>query len=363
MFSFSKLKEFFHKHEARLSALTLASGFFIDYLTLKRVDYWLDNIFIVAYLIIAGGSILIINVYEAGRFHNKFTFAVYEFLPFTLQFAFGGLFSAFTIFYSKSSSFVASAVFVVLMFGLMVGNEFFKERYSKLNFQIGIYFLAIFSFSIYFLPLMTKHIGAVMFLLSGAVSLAFIAGFVFLISRLAPQKFQEDFRLLTIVMLGIWVLMNIFYFTNIIPPIPLSLKSGNVYHSMEKKTGGGYIARGEKEASGLARWNLVKKIHLAPGEGAYVFSSVFSPAELDTEITHNWQYYDQENKKWVSASKITFPIVGGRNEGYRGFSKKENIFPGEWRVDVETGRGQAIGRVRFDIEIGNFVTELETTDL
>ena len=363
MFSIPKLKEFFHKYESRLSAVTLGSGFLIDYLTLQRVDYWLDNIFIVSYLIIAGASILIINLYEAGKLRNNFTDAVYEFLPFTLQFAFGGLFSAFTIFYSKSSSWVASGVFVALLFGLMVGNEFFKERYSKLNFQIGIYFLAIFSFSIYILPVLVKKIGAGMFLASGAVSLLFIAGFILTIAYLAPHKFREDYKNLAVMLGGILALMNIFYFTNIIPPIPLSLKFGNVYHSIEKKPGGGYVARGEENKVWYRKFDYFKTIHLAPGEGAYVFSSVFSPAELDTVITHNWQYYDSKEKKWTSASRISFPIAGGRNEGYRGFSKKEFVFPGEWRVDVETERGQVIGRIRFDIENGAPEGELRTEEL
>ncbi|MCF1193471.1 DUF2914 domain-containing protein, partial [Mangrovimonas sp. AS39] len=64
--------------------------------------------------------------------------------------------------------------------------------------------------------------------------------------------------------------------------------------------------------------------------------------------------------KWVSGSKISFPIKGGRNEGYRGFSKKENVFSGKWRVDIETERGQVVGRVRFDIFIVDTAGVLET---
>jgi hypothetical protein len=359
-FSLKNLKEFFHTHESLFTSLTLVGGFIFDYLTLQRVDYLFDNVLIIGYLLVSGASILIKNIYETGKFHNKFTNSVYEFLPFTLQFAFGGLFSAFTIFYSKSASFLSTGIFVLILFILMIGNEFFKKRYQKLVFQIGIYFVAIFSFSIYFLPVLIKKMGVIVFLGSGLLSLALIGIFIFLISRFAPTRYIESRKFIYLTVFGLWALLNILYFTNIIPPIPLSLKTGEVYHLIEKQTGGGYLVTGEAKSKWYENLTLPRKIYLTPGKGAYVFSSVFAPTDLNIRIVHDWQYYDEQDKKWISANRIAFPIRGGRNEGYRGFSKKESIFPGKWRVDIETERGQVIGRVRFDIEIGNFTPELQT---
>jgi hypothetical protein len=43
-------------------------------------------------------------------------------------------------------------------------------------------------------------------------------------------------------------------------------------------------------------------------------------------------------------------VVGGeRSAGYRGFSLKRNVFPGRWRVSVETSSGYAIRRSTFPI--------------
>ena len=46
------------------------------------------------------------------------------------------------------------------------------------------------------------------------------------------------------------------------------------------------------------------------------------------------------------------PVEGGRREGFRTFSRK-TAFPadpvGRWTVDVMTGHGQLIGRVRFRV--------------
>ncbi|MDP9249281.1 MAG: DUF2914 domain-containing protein [bacterium] len=358
-FSFKNLKDFFHKHESALSSGTLITGFLIDYFTLRRVDYLFDNILIVFYLLLAGASIFLINLYETGKFRNKFTVVLYEFLPLILQFTFGGLFSAFTIFYGKSASFVATGFFVLSLFAIMIGNEFFKKRYSKLVFQVGIYFLALFSFFIYFLPVILRQMGVVIFLWSGTASLIFISIFIFFIARVAHFQYKDNYRTLFLAIFGVWAAMNLLYFFNVIPPIPLSLKTGAVYHSVQKLPGGGYLVVGEAETEWYKKWSFKKEIHLRAGEGVYVWSSVFAPAGLNINITHAWQYFDEEKGEWVDSSRISFPVLGGRDGGYRGFSKKENIFPGAWRVDVKTERGQIIGRVRFDIKIGDFAPELQ----
>jgi hypothetical protein len=53
----------------------------------------------------------------------------------------------------------------------------------------------------------------------------------------------------------------------------------------------------------------------------------------------------------VDVVKLT-PVEGGRREGYRTFSRKTG-FPerpqGRWTVDVMTGSGQLIGRLRFRV--------------
>ena len=126
------------------------------------------------------------------------------------------------------------------------------------------------------------------------------------------------------------------------------MKSGGVYHSVSKISEGNYQAIREVDK----RWykKLTKDVaHFNNSESAYVFSSVFAPTDLNTKIIHDWQYYDANQDKWISSSKVPFSIVGGRENGYRVFSKKENIFPGEWRVDVTTEMSQVIGRVSFRV--------------
>ena len=344
-----KLKFYFHKYESHLSSATLVFGFIFDFFTLQRVDYLGDNIFVISYLLVAGTSIIVINLYEDGKLQNKFFGAIHEFLPFVLQFAFGGLFSAFVIFYSQSASFVSSGVFILILVTLLVGNEFFKKRYEKLVFQTGVYFIALFSFFIYFLPVLLKKMGAWVFLGSGAISLFLIRIFILFIARYSPRRYKESYQILFATILSLFILINFLYFTNIIPPIPLSLKSADVYHLVTKKSDGNYEAVGEA-TSWMDKFRFNKKLHLESGDPAYVFGSVFAPTDLNTTIVHDWQYFSETSNKWVSVSKISFPIRGGRGEGYRAFSKKSNVFPGKWRVDIKTERGQVVGRVRFIVE-------------
>ena len=354
------LKAFYERFEKYISPVALISGFTFDYFTLKRVDFLFDNLLIIFYLIFAGASIVLINLFETNRGRNKFVENIYEFLPLFVQFSFGGLFSAFVIFYSKSASLFTSGAFILILAIFLIGNEFFKKRYSKLVFQVGVYFVAISSFSIYFLPVLIKKMGAPIFLLSGVISLILISIFIFIINRLIPERQDERGKLSGLVVLGLYISINILYFTNVIPPIPLSLKTADVFHNVERQVDGNYLVFGEYSNVWREKFSLSQKIHLISGEPVYVFSSIFAPTDLRIGLVHNWQYFDEDKGEWISAGKITFPIKGGRSEGYRGFSKKENVFEGEWRVDIETERGQVIGRVRFDIYIGGATQELES---
>ena len=90
-------------------------------------------------------------------------------------------------------------------------------------------------------------------------------------------------------------------------------------------------------------------IHLIPGQPLYAFSAVFAPTRLHTTITHRWEYFDEERGAWVMQSSHSYPIAGGREKGYRGYTLITHVQPGRWRVDVTTQRGQIIGRMKITV--------------
>jgi hypothetical protein len=76
-------------------------------------------------------------------------------------------------------------------------------------------------------------------------------------------------------------------------------------------------------------------------------TAIYAPAGLRQPVEHVWR----RNGVRVDTMRLT-PVQGGRREGFRTFSRK-TAFPadsvGRWSVDVMTGSGQLIGRVRFRV--------------
>lgn len=346
--AYRKVKYFLDKYERWLSPLAMAVGFVVDGFTLQRIDLWLENLIIMAYLAVAVFCIIYLNTYEKKLFQKRFLAWLNLVLPFVMQFAFGGLFSAFMIFYSRSATLYVSWPFILILFALLLGNEFFRERYRRLYFHLSILYLAFLAYAVFALPLVFDRIGKDVFLASGAVSLLMIALVVSIIYLINSQALRRDKYKLILSVGFIYLLFNILYFTNIIPPIPLSLKAGGVYHNIER-AGADYRLLYEEHDPGVFWRETARVFHWLPGERVYVFSSIFAPGDFREEIVHHWYVLKGEPAGWVLEDSLSFPITGGRDNGYRGYSYKSAVGPGQWRVDVATAGGQVLGQIRFEI--------------
>jgi len=220
----------------------------------------------------------------------------------------------------------------------------FRKYYLRPIVQIGIYFFLLFSIFAIILPFVLQALSAWVFLSSGALSLLFIFGYIALSSRYIDKvKFGIGRFVKPIV--AIFIFMNVLYFLNIIPPIPLSLKDAVVGHSVNM-SGGAYTILIEEELF-LERIMPWRTIHKKTGGTVAVYTAIFAPGSLEVDIFHNWQH--KEGGKWVSKDRLSYGIAGGRKEGFRGYSKKTSVPEGKWRVDVETARGQVLGRIWFDV--------------
>jgi len=350
-----RIEQLIHSYERSIAPFTFIAGFIFDTLTLRRVDLWLDQLALLGFLALAGTAILVLNVYEAGRLRVRIADSVIPFVPVVMQFAFGGLFSAFIIFYTKSAAFGKSYLFLLALAVLLVGNERFRKRYQRLTFQLSIFFTALFSYSILVFPIVAGQMGVLVFLAGGLMSIFFLGLSVLALQKLIPRQILESRRAILLSIGGIYVFFHLVYFTNIIPPIPLSLKESGVYHSVMRTSEGGYHVRFEpapwysffRETNAAYHW---KEKEMEP---VYFFSSVFAPTRLATEIFHRWYYYDEGQKEWARYAEVSFPIVGGRDGGYRGYSFVIGVRPGRWRVEVATGRGQVLGRDTFVVAGAN----------
>lgn len=81
--------------------------------------------------------------------------------------------------------------------------------------------------------------------------------------------------------------------------------------------------------------------------GIYAYTAINAPLGLEEHIYHVWLHDGQE------MDRIALDIRGGRKEGYRAWTHKQN-FPadprGRWQVKVMTDTGQMIGTLRFRVE-------------
>jgi hypothetical protein len=355
----SKFSDFYIKFEKFISPVGLIGGFIFTSLTLTRVDMFLENFWIIVHLCMVATAISVLTYYEnlAQRKNipeadqHKWHF----YLTLIIQFLFGGLFSTFFVFYLRSSSVTASWIFLLVLVVLLVGNELWKKHYKRLAFQVSILFISIYLFLIYLLPVIFHRLGADLFIASGLLSLLFTLLFVSLLKNFALEKFKNSHHVLRTSIFFIYVFMNVLYFTNVIPPIPLALKEAGAYHSVEKILDplspqfGNYEVQAEPR-SWLDYFNRYPVFHRQVGETIYVFSAIFSPVKFNTVIIHQWQYYDEVQGVWVDSNRTTLPIVGGRDGGFRTYSVRQNLPAGLWRVEVMTTQGQVIGTINFRVE-------------
>ncbi len=343
------VEELVHWYERYVSPLSLIGGFLADnYILLRRVDLWTSNALLGSYLLTAALGIILINLVESGRLRTQWVLKAAPAIPIIVQFSFGGLFSGFLSLYSRSAAFALSWVFVLMIAALLLGNERFLRLYRRFTFQIGLYFTVLFSFFIFFLPVVFRTIGPSMFIVSGLASVACIALFMRGIKFLMPEIVRRDRTRIARIIAIIYLTFNALYFSNAIPPLPMALKEAGVYHSVQRVSGTYILA-----AEPLAWWNLLERynttFHQAPGESAVVWSAVFAPSGLSTVILHEWQYYDEVAQAWQTTNTERFSITGGRDGGYRGYSIKSALEPGKWRVNVITEYGHVIGRVSFTV--------------
>ena len=342
------LEELISWYERRVAPFALFVGFIADNILFRVIDFWAMTFVLTLYLACALIFMFMLNLVEAGRVRQTFILHVTPFFSVIVQWAFGGMFSGFLVLYSESATMAASWVSVAILAVLLVANERFRRRYLHFSFQLGVLFTAILGLFIFLVPLALNQIGPVMFLASGVASVAFVALYLGMIWRVMPELVRKDLTRVATSIGTILLVANILYFTNAIPPLPLALKEAGIYHRIE---------RVDNEYHALAepaeRWRdylpFGRVFHRAPGEAMYVFSSVFAPAGLGTTIYHEWQHRDLETGRWRTTARVPFPIIGGRDGGYRGDSLSANPSAGKWRVNVLTGNGLVIGRVSFSV--------------
>src|SRR3569832_732403 len=238
---FKKFLVLWEKYERVFTGISMIIGFCGDLLLANRPDSVLDNTILIVYLLMAGGIIIVLNQRQIKRMAEEHP-AEPILLILTLQFLFGSLASNMLVLYGRSGTLTADAIFVGFLLFMLLGNEIFKTRYGQLRVNITIYYILTFTYLIIAVPtLIFQQINTWIFLASGGLSLAYIALFLWAVYRFILRGKYRVYHLAEVgAYIGIvFVAFNIFYFLNVIPPVPLSLIEIGIYHDVSHSVSAG----------------------------------------------------------------------------------------------------------------------------
>ncbi|HEV2431933.1 MAG TPA: DUF2914 domain-containing protein [Burkholderiales bacterium] len=348
-----RLRLYYSRNESRVAAAFFAAGFVFDMLTVGRIDSWVTIGQQLAYLLVIMAVLLHMfseqgsapaDISGRGIVVRRY----YEYRSAVVHFLLGALLNLYAIFYFKSSSLLVSFGFLGVLVAVLLANELRRIKAFGLAVKFALLGLCFLSFSACVIPIIVGSIGLGVFLLSmlaGCVPL--VAGAWWAVAKTPNQTLQARRQIL--VPLGCVVVGFLaFYLFRLIPPVPLSIPFMGVYHNVER-TDTGYRLSHERPAWRF--WhNGDQNFAARPGDKVYVFFRIFSPARFSDQTEMRW-YWKDPARGWTLHDSIPIRIVGGREQGFRGYGVKSNYQSGDWKVLVETTDGREIGRVYFDLTL------------
>ena len=312
--------------------LFFIGGFSWDALTLGRKIKPVDLFILAGYL--AGATVILVLLGRGVQFRGS------QYLSPVLQFFFGGIFSALFIFYFLSSGGIGGYLFVIGLAALLIGNELLGSRYAELTLSWTFFTLSACMFFNFALAHLFRSINTFWFYLGTLVAMLL----VIVLRRVSLHEAASIKP--SIAVAALLLLLHAF---NLIPPVPLVKKQMLIAHDM-KREGGAYLAQVESPEWRIWRTSSAT-FHRRAGERVYCFTSVFVPNGIRTTIRHRWERVDA-NGDWVTMDLRSFSIAGGRQGGYRGYTFKQNLIPGRWRVTAESESSATVGFVEFRVVNG-----------
>lgn len=352
---FKKFKRVVKEHWLTVSFIL---GFFTDLLLLNQIDNIVDNLILLFYATLASASLILFYVGVSQKAPPKTSSFFVRYMPMVMQYSFGGLLSGMLIFYGRSGDWLNSAPYLLLILSVIVGNELVHKRSDKLVFHLSTYFIGLFSYIVLVMPVVLGTMGDAIFFLSGVAALIMVTIVSQILYRVIPNFMQQNTRRIILSIGFIYVGLNTLYFTNIIPPIPLSLTELEIVQSVNKIQNGGY--RVVEEIPVWWQQFPFTKTEIHPTQGSIsCFAKVYAPTRLQTEIFHRWEYKNK-NGEWEERLHLGYPIAGSNKDGYRGYTTVTSFTEGEWRCKVETKRGQVLGHRTVIVKKGNPVSLVTT---
>lgn len=329
------------------------AGFLFDILTLGRIDAGLTVGQQAVYLALV--TVVLVHMLQAepgpaphaAAMSSRLKRWYFEYRNPAMHFLLGALLSAYTLFFFKSSSLLVSFGFMGVLVALLVANESARFKALGLPFKFALLGLCYLAFFAYVVPVLVGQTGLAVFLLSMGAGCVPLSAVAFSVAR-------EQKRTVLLPLGCVLVVFLAFYLFRLIPPVPLSMRFMGVYHGVER-TEAGYRLSHERPS-----WRIWQNgdqwFRAQPGDKVHVYFRLFSPSRFSDRVHMGWYRYEggaaagPKGRGWVLQDTIPIRILGGREEGFRGYGQKSNYQPGEWKVQVETTDGREIGRIYFSLE-------------
>jgi len=347
-----RLRDYLERNERPVAVAFFTGGFVFDIVTTGRIDSWATIAQQVLYLAAISGVLLHMLLEQgapppAPEGLPRLARWYYEYRVAALHFALGALMNLYAIFFFKSSSLLVSFGFLAFLLALLVANESRRFKALGLHVKSALLALCVLSFAAIVVPTLAGSVGPWVFaasMLAGALPFAALGLWI---RRRRPARLRAAARQILAPAGAMLLLFVVSYLLRVIPPVPLSIPFIGVYHGVER-TEQGYVLLNERPWWRF--WEHGDQQFLAqPGDRVYVFFRVFSPARFADRVRMRW-YWEPGGRGWLLQDSIPIDIVGGREEGFRGYGYKSNYQPGRWKVEVQTNDGREIGRVYFTLE-------------
>ena len=346
---FNKIKNIIEHHGKHFLTITFFTGFLIDWFLLPDISNPLYPYIGLFYGSVVATGIIFrewqLHLLSIGRGKRL----LMSLSNIVVSFALGSFLSYVFIYYVRSGdTFSSWPIYALLLIAVFINEKKFNHS-TKVLIDTGFLFLGTIFYIIFNTPLIYREVSDAVFVRS--IIFAFLACYTYaalLALTLYNKRLAYKGYLLAIIMP---LVLAVFYFTNSIPAVPLTLRDQNLYANVSRNQTGNYdFVEIRKVPQTLFGFGSKEQVYVQKGTPLYYYSSIIAPAQVKSGVSHVFYRYNPTSKVWIQKQKLDFPIVGGRKAGYRGYSLVNSPEPGLWRVQVMVGDKRIIGQKLFTVQ-------------
>jgi len=343
----AKLQPLWKRAKPILQPLLFLGGVAFDYWTLQ-MHSWIDQLLLVGYL----AAIIVVYGLDMrltrGRGVPGWIERNRELLDYAGALTLGALLSALAIVVVRAIYPGPTVVFVAILAGMAVANEAEVETLRGDLLRFGL--VAFFGFQVGSLiaPFVLGRLVGV----GWGIGTAMVAVTAMcLLVELGPsaqrrQVLRDVTASVTAGVVGVLAIL-VLVALRVVPPLPVVLREAVVARDVER-VDGAIRVEGRAKTSIVDRFlNRSAELAWTPGETVAVYTAIYAPPEVELTTRACWDAWHDEGSEWREAQCIEQPVEGGRVDGWRTWTRKANVWDGEWRVRLQLDDGREIGRVRF----------------